>query len=177
MKTQRHHRTLISICRAFKEVMYGSGISNMKHGVVIEQFHTQHMHVNACLPSEGHGVTECLAERGRGGGDAEVHATGSMMWQAREGRGGWIEGPCAGAVTCSLDRMRTGEEGGLKERFPLIESTFDLGDIVRVGGVSGSPVAASHTRVVLSELSNAIFDPSGENATDTTASPWPVSGP
>ena len=56
----------------------------MKHGVVIGQFHTQHMHVNACLPSEGHGVTECLAERGRGGGDAEVHATGSMMWQARE---------------------------------------------------------------------------------------------
>ena len=29
MKTQRHHRTLISICRAFKEVMYVSGISNM----------------------------------------------------------------------------------------------------------------------------------------------------
>ena len=53
-------------------------------------------------------------------------------------------------------------------------------DTVSVWPVSGSPtgwpVAASHSRTVLSELPEAMRVPSGLNATLDTASVWPVSG-
>jgi len=46
----------------------------------------------------------------------------------------------------------------------------------RSGSPTGRPLAASHTRTVLSPLPETMRAPSGLNATDNTVPVWPVSG-
>ena len=58
-----------------------------------------------------------------------------------------------------------------------LNATLDTASVWPVSGwPTGWPVAASHTRTVLSALPEAIRVPSGLNATLDTASVWPVSG-